>query len=767
FFLKFLWVALLFGLSSGTDYYELLGVQKTADNREIRRAFKKLAVTLHPDKNQEDPDAHDRFIKITRAYEVLKDDEKRKHYDLFGEDRSSSPSKTQYQSYAYYRDYFGIYDDDPEIITLSHSDFESNVVGSEIKWFINYYSPLCSHCHDLAPTWRSLAKELQGVIMFGAVNCEEDWNLCREQGVMSYPSLIFYPSKEHFYGERRKYELQDFILKKIETGITFVKDKNTWESIKNNHRSWLLILNEINSMSSDTTIIAAILRGLLGVAVIDCDSMSCEEFQDGVKTNSLIYLEKSHDIWSSSTIESDDPQEVMKEVLGLLPSVTQLDDKIFEELISNLQLHKSAPWLIYFNMGPPTEIDVEVKKLQQFLPNFNIGAVNCGRYSKLCADVTISKYPMFGVFKPGGGREFHHGPNLAHSIASFARESASATNIRTLSENEFHKTVALDGGAWFVDFYAPWCPPCLRLLPQLRKASSSFSPETVSFATVDCVSQATLCRSHNIQQYPTTLLFNSTKQPQRFRGSHSASSIVEFVQDLINPSVISLTEETFYLSVGRKSPDSIWMVDFFMPWCGPCQQLAPQYRKLGKMVADLPSVHIAEVNCEVEVDLCEQQGVKSYPNIRLYPLNSNGLNTVALFRGYQRDALSLKRWLVGFLPSAIKELKPDNFNIVTESDSPWLVDFYAPWCGHCVAFEPEFVMLSQKLEGKVLSGKVNCDIYLHLCRSAGVSGYPTVMFYHPRSRKMKGIEIHSQNPSKIIEFVDQMVPSKRNLRDEL
>ena len=77
----------LIALSSvvSEDFYKLLGVGKNADNREIRKAFKKLALKYHPDKNNED-DAHDKFLKINRAYETLKDEETRKKYDLFGED---------------------------------------------------------------------------------------------------------------------------------------------------------------------------------------------------------------------------------------------------------------------------------------------------------------------------------------------------------------------------------------------------------------------------------------------------------------------------------------------------------------------------------------------------------------------------------------------------------------------------------------------------------------------------------------------------------
>ena len=51
------------------DFYQLLGIKKDANNRDIRKAFKKLALKYHPDKNSEE-DAHEKFLKINRAYEV-------------------------------------------------------------------------------------------------------------------------------------------------------------------------------------------------------------------------------------------------------------------------------------------------------------------------------------------------------------------------------------------------------------------------------------------------------------------------------------------------------------------------------------------------------------------------------------------------------------------------------------------------------------------------------------------------------------------------
>src|SRR4051812_11611264 len=68
------------------DYYEVLGVERTADETAVKKAFRRLARELHPDVNAHAPDAEEKFKEAAEAYEVLSDSERRQVYDRYGHD---------------------------------------------------------------------------------------------------------------------------------------------------------------------------------------------------------------------------------------------------------------------------------------------------------------------------------------------------------------------------------------------------------------------------------------------------------------------------------------------------------------------------------------------------------------------------------------------------------------------------------------------------------------------------------------------------------
>jgi len=118
-------LALIASAASGESFYDLLGVSTDDDLRTIRKAFKKMALLKHPDKNQDDPNAHSVFVRINRAYEVLKDEELRKKYDEHGEEGLTDgfqQQSQQYQSWTFYRDNFGVLSLSPSLTDLSYRD---------------------------------------------------------------------------------------------------------------------------------------------------------------------------------------------------------------------------------------------------------------------------------------------------------------------------------------------------------------------------------------------------------------------------------------------------------------------------------------------------------------------------------------------------------------------------------------------------------------------------------------------------------------------
>src|SRR5947209_4839156 len=83
------------------DYYEILGVARSAADEEIKQAYRKLAMQYHPDRNPGDEEAAHKFKEAAEAYEVLRDSEKRERYDRYGHaglEGMAGPSFTDPQS---------------------------------------------------------------------------------------------------------------------------------------------------------------------------------------------------------------------------------------------------------------------------------------------------------------------------------------------------------------------------------------------------------------------------------------------------------------------------------------------------------------------------------------------------------------------------------------------------------------------------------------------------------------------------------------------
>uniref|UniRef100_A0A672KN65 DnaJ homolog subfamily C member 10 n=1 Tax=Sinocyclocheilus grahami TaxID=75366 RepID=A0A672KN65_SINGR len=761
----FIAVWLFVTISSDEDYYKLLGISREASTREIRQAFKKLALTMHPDKNPNDATAHEKFLKINRAYEVLKDEDLRKKYDKYGEKGLQDEQQGgRYESWNYYRYDFGIYDDDPEITTLDRGDFDAAVNSGEV-WFVNFYFPRCSHCHDLAPTWREFANEMDGVIRIGAVNCGDNGMLCRSKGINSYPSLYVFRAgmkPEKYYSDRTKSSLTTFAMQFVKSKVTELWQGNIFNEIDRafaERIGWLISFcadtgdclvskNEHCNLSSTCF---SLQNGLVNVGWMDCSKQAdqCDSFE--ITTSTTVLFPPGSSLAQKGSvmfIQSLDTKEIYAQVLQHLPDLEILTKSSFEHKLAHHQ------WLISFSFGQNDLASHEYKKLKALLKgsHIQVGKVDCVADSELCASLYIQK-PCVAVFKGVGTHDFeiHHGKDALYNVVAFAKESVNA-HVTTLRPENFPSH---EKEPWLVDFFAPWCPPCRALLPELRKASVQLFGQ-LKFGTLDCTVHERLCNMYNIHAYPTTVIFNKSSIHE-YEGHHSADGILEFIEDLVNPVVVTLTSESFQELVEKRKSSETWMVDFYAPWCGPCQALLPEWRRMARMLSGI--VNVGTVDCQKHHSFCQGENVRAYPEIRLFPQNSNRRDQYQSYNGWHRDAFSLKTWALSSLPRASVDLSPEDFKRkVLGGKDHWVLDFYAPWCGPCQQFAPEFEVLARMMKGTVRAGKVDCQAHYQTCQSAGIKAYPSVRFYPhlgTTRRDQGGEHINSRDATVIADILRQ------------
>ncbi|CAB4059086.1 PDIA6 [Lepeophtheirus salmonis] len=187
--------------------------------------------------------------------------------------------------------------------------------------------------------------------------------------------------------------------------------------------------------------------------------------------------------------------------------------------------------------------------------------------------------------------------------------------------------------------------------------------------------------------------------------------------------------------------DGVALVEFYAPWCGHCQKLVPEYEKAGE-------------------GALFQFGVNGFPTIKVFADNKkspeayNGDRTA---QGFVRAAQNAAQKVVSSRlggggggggggrkkkegGNGVVELTDSNFKKeVLDSDDMWLVEFFAPWCGHCKNLEPHWKSAASELKGKVKLGAVDATVYPGLAQQYGVQGYPTIKYF-PSGLKRDGPE---------------------------
>lgn len=212
------------------------------------------------------------------------------------------------------------------------------------------------------------------------------------------------------------------------------------------------------------------------------------------------------------------------------------------------------------------------------------------------------------------------------------------------------------------------------------------------------------------------------------------------------------------------------LVEFFAPWCGHCKNLAPVWEQLGDAFKKSSNVVIAKVDADKHRELGSRFGVSGFPTLKFFPKGSKD-QPKAYSSGRDLDSFiqflydeTGERGKVAITKEEVVTLTPANFDsIVNDANKAVLVEFYAPWCGHCKTLAPKYekVAKSFKRQKDVVIAKVDADKHKELGGRFGVSGFPTIKYFGKGASKQAEDYNGGREEVDFVDFINKKVGSLR------
>jgi protein disulfide-isomerase len=314
-------------------------------------------------------------------------------------------------------------------------------------------------------------------------------------------------------------------------------------------------------------------------------------------------------------------------------------------------------------------------------------------------------------------------------------------------EEEYKKTKWL-----MIKHYSPYCPHCQDFAPIYQTLyefySTSKAPSDASFpefydfrfGMINCVAFYDLCVSHGVSSYPLTVLYEDGEMFDQIRGVKNLTVMGELIERAL-----------------EKSKPDTRPAKLLLPEVGA--RSAPTDEASAADTINLPLPKDTDSGAETKPANGPEKPLEKAPaesSDKTKVTSDKTTPDEAFGKSDDGDATPSKSnkdqykgdWKVPTAGELEKEKKPkkpvmpanpngisvsfnaESFqNLVTLTQDPWFIKFYAPWCPHCQAMGPTWEQLAKTMRGKLNIGEVNCEKERRLCKDVHVKSFPTLLFY--------------------------------------
>uniref|UniRef100_A0A1A7YFP9 Protein disulfide-isomerase n=1 Tax=Iconisemion striatum TaxID=60296 RepID=A0A1A7YFP9_9TELE len=409
-----------------------------------------------------------------------------------------------------------------------------------------------------------------------------------------------------------------------------------------------------------------------------------------------------------------------------------------------------APWCGHCKRLAP-EYESAATRLKGIVP---LAKVDCTASSKICSKYGVSGYPTLKIFRDGEESGPYDGPRSADGIVSFLKKQAGPASVVLKAEADFEKFIS-DHDASVIGFFADEKSTAQT---EFLKAASALR-DNYRFAHT---SSDALLKSNGIDE-EGVVLFRPPRLSNKFEdGSvkfsddkYTSNKIKKFIQDNIFGICPHMTDDNKDQLKGKDLLVAYYDVDYDKNpkgsnyWRNRVMKVAKSFLDQGKKLnfavasKNLFSHEVAEFGLD-----------GSSGELPLVAIRTAKGDKYVMTEEFSRDGKALERFLQDYFDGKVKRylksepipedndgpvkvLVAENFDTIVNDDSKdVLIEFYAPWCGHCKNLEPKYKELGEKLadDPNIVIAKMDATAN-DVPSPYEVSGFPTI-YFSPAGHKM-------------------------------